>query len=663
MANTALEAEGFLKRHGAHLIDLGYPIVPIKPGEKHPGFKGWSTIKATHAHHKRWVSNGFAEGGVGVLSCHYPAGDLDVKDPEVVAQLVAWCDAHIGPTVQRVGEAPKTLLAFRTDEPFAVIRSKKYRDFLGLTHKVEVLGDGQQYVAYAIHPGTGKPYEWVTEKSLLDVAPHELPLITVETAQALVDYFESIAPDDWEVVERGNTGALAGLTLTEDERLWLHAKPKFDITSEKLKTAVNMLDPNMGRGPWVAVGMGLFHQFDGSIDGFAIWDDWSSQGDTYNATEMERCWASFATDFRKEPVTAATIFHMAKQVYKAKKAKERTEKGFSLTHGRDVRARLSPVAWLIENYIEANTTGLMYGDPGSYKSFLALAMALHCALGLEWQGNPVKKGLVVYVAGEGHGGLARRLAAFEKAFEVSIDDAPIYFSEQAASLYDEASALSVVEAIDAVADIEDEAPVMVVIDTLARNLGAGDENSTADMNVFIDNVDQLIRAKYECSVMIVHHTGHSNKNRARGASTIRGAIDFEYQVEKPDDGSTGYYAKLVSTKMKDAPEPAETWFEGESVTVAEFDGKEVTSLVFRQAIAPVEVEPALTGKQLQCYHLLRDCGEQGVGVERMAFQQMLLDAQIPKSANAARMLVNAMMKKGHIIEFEGFLYADNVKTS
>lgn len=649
----------FLKQYGAQLIQKGYPIVPIKPGFKFPkGLKGWEQTKATETHLKKWLANSFAQGGVGVLAKFFPAVDLDIQDNDVVQKLVAWCEEHIGPTVQRVGNAPKTLLVYRTENPFTKITSRKYEDFLGVGHKLEILGEGQQFVAFATHPDTEKPYQWLGQ-SLVDVTPEDIPVITADAARELIAYFESVVPEDWVEVEAGQSGKPVIDGLTPDERCLLNAKPKVDIPEERLMAAVKVIDPDVSNSEWVRVGMGLFHQFEGEEIGFSIWDEWSSQGDKYNSHEMRDRWASFRADLtRQEPVTAATILRMAKAVKQKEKTEESARKGFQLIHAKDIVSELGPIDWQVKNYFEANTTGIMFGDPGSYKSFIALDVGIHCAIGRDWHGSSVKQGPVIYVAGEGHGGFARRLAAFQKAHGVTLGgDVPLYFSRQAASLYNAESAQQVTEAIDGIAEATTQ-PVMIVIDTLARNFGAGDENSTSDMNVFVEHVDRYLRARYGCTVLIVHHTGHSNKERARGSMALKGALDFEFRIDKPDRG-VEYAATMTCTKMKDAVEPPETWFEGESVVVGTFDDDDMTSLVFRKSEAPIQEEVPLKGKQKACYELLKNSVEAGEGIEKKAFQKMLIDAEISKNNDAARYLVRDMIKKGYLIEFEGFLRVDD----
>lgn len=77
--------------------------------------------------------------------------------------------------------------------------------------------------------------------------------------------------------------------------------------------------------------------------------------------------------------------------------------------------------------------------------------------------------------------------------------------------------------MDALA-VECGKPQLIVVDTLARNFGEGDENNTADMNAFVAAMDDL-RSRYPGStVLVVHHTGHAEKGRSRGSMAFKGAL-------------------------------------------------------------------------------------------------------------------------------------------
>jgi predicted transcriptional regulator len=89
------------------------------------------------------------------------------------------------------------------------------------------------------------------------------------------------------------------------------------------------------------------------------------------------------------------------------------------------------------------------------------------------------------------------------------------------------------------------APAMVVIDTLARSLVGGEENSAKDVGLFISGADR-IRTEFDAAVLIIHHTG-KNGDTERGSSALRAAADVMMRLTADDGALT-----LVCDKMKDA---------------------------------------------------------------------------------------------------------------
>lgn len=232
--------------------------------------------------------------------------------------------------------------------------------------------------------------------------------------------------------------------------------------------------------------------------------------------------------------------------------------------------------FVVDGLIETDGVGMIFGDPGCGKSFIAADLGLCVASGSKFHGRAVKQGPVLFIAGEGHNGLARRFAAWSKERGISLTHVPMFKSERAAQFLDGASARAVADAADQLANVHG-APRLIIIDTVARNFGAGDENSTQDMTNFIVAIDDL-KERYPGSVvLLIHHSGHGDKGRARGAIALKGALDFEYRIEK--DGSR---LDVVNTKMKDAPPPDDLHFTLESVHLC----GDATSAVLRQAAAP-----------------------------------------------------------------------------
>ena len=213
---------------------------------------------------------------------------------------------------------------------------------------------------------------------------------------------------------------------------------------------------------------------------------------------------------------------------------------------------LTEIKWVVDDYIESDSLAQVFGDPGGGKSFVSIDIACCIATGNAWHGHQVKQGAVFYIAGEGHNGLARRFKAWELGNGISLKGAPLYKSHRAAQLYDSTEAAIVAESVKQLSAEAGCIPSMIIIDTVARNMG-GDENSTQDMNAFIQHLDTYLRQPWNCCVMVVHHSGAMDKDRSRGSTALRGALDAEYKVALDSGSKT---IAFESKKMKDAEMPA-----------------------------------------------------------------------------------------------------------
>lgn len=220
--------------------------------------------------------------------------------------------------------------------------------------------------------------------------------------------------------------------------------------------------------------------------------------------------------------------------------------GFFLIHIAELRTPV-PVHWLIEGLIETHSLVQLHGASGSGKSFLALAWSWSIAHGVPWQGRKTNPGAVYYLAGEGHRGICRRLAAWEATREdAAAPQVPWYLSSCAADLTRNAQAVG-----DLIAATNHAPIAAIFIDTLARNLGAGDENSAQDVGTFVRAADYL-RTRFSCSVIVVHHTGHATQDRARGSSALPAAVDMDFSLQITEHG----LRRLTCRKAKDADPPA-----------------------------------------------------------------------------------------------------------
>lgn len=247
----------------------------------------------------------------------------------------------------------------------------------------------------------------------------------------------------------------------------------------------------------------------------------------------------------------------------------------------------APIKWLIKGWIQENALIMMHGPSGGGKTFTLLSMLSAIASGLpDWFGHKVNQGDVFYLAGEGHHGLRGRIAAW---CQETGNSNKIYISKSGCDLNTPEGYLKIVENIR----ITGKKPKIIAVDTLHRFL-LGDENSSQDAKVFLDACAGLM-AEFNCSVILVHHTGVSEaaQHRARGSSAWRGALDIEISIK------AGNPIEIIQMKNKDAEESPKIYAKISSVKLNSWfdeDGEPVTSAILEQAEPPrTKTEDALLG--------------------------------------------------------------------
>ena len=254
-----------------------------------------------------------------------------------------------------------------------------------------------------------------------------------------------------------------------------------------------------------------------------------------------------------------------------------------LIHADDFSAQPAPISWLVKGWVQDHALIMVHGPSGGGKTFVVLDWCLRMASGMsEWCGLKVKPGSVVYLAGEGHHGLRGRIAAWKS--QHSTGTLSMWLSKDGCDLNKPEGYIKVAEQLRTLP----ATPKLVVVDTLHRFLD-GDENSPLDTKTMIDACNRIMN-EFDCSVILVHHTGVSEEaqHRARGSSAWRGALDIEVSVVPAKDGSP---MQIIQRKSKDA-EMAETVFVAlQSVQIpgwVDEDGEPVTSAVVVQSEAPQE---------------------------------------------------------------------------
>jgi RecA/RadA recombinase len=203
---------------------------------------------------------------------------------------------------------------------------------------------------------------------------------------------------------------------------------------------------------------------------------------------------------------------------------------------------LRPGEFLVEGILRKGELAVIYGAPGCGKTFVTLDISLCVAVGRGWHGHRVHESPVVYVAAEAVLGLPPRVGAWlderrEHLERLEQNYKVVGVSVQFLDAEDFESFLARVRELP-------ESPGLIVIDTLARCVAGGDENSSKDMGLLVRACDQL-RGATGATVLLVHHSGKSGTDE-RGSSALRGAADTMMSVEKSGD-----LIKLWCTKQKE----------------------------------------------------------------------------------------------------------------
>lgn len=290
----------YMAQLGATLVERGFAILPIQPRSKKPGmyrqgawhdYPQWSRhcTRATSAHELDIWSD-WPESGIGVAAGLVIGIDIDVLDARVGAQIEGLAKRLLGDTpAVRIGRAPKRLLVYRAVEPFAGF---KYPP-------IEVLGQGQQFIAYGVHPQTGQEYDWPVH-SLVDLKASDLPAITAEQARAFALQALALIPAE----QRPNTLGLQ--TAGAGSPSAAPSAPEQRGTLAAVEEALtHIVNADLDYDSWVRIGLAL----KGALGeaGWPLFERWSASSQKFEPKATAAAWRSFAP----QRIGAGTLYKLA----------------------------------------------------------------------------------------------------------------------------------------------------------------------------------------------------------------------------------------------------------------------------------------------------------------------------------------------------------------
>jgi hypothetical protein len=363
-------------------------------------------------------------------------------------------------------------------------------------------------------------------------------------------------------------------------------EPRLGLTVDKMQALLAVLDPSMGREPWLRIGMALHHECDGDDTGFELWDDWSSDGDSYPSTEaLRHQWDSFRPKLGKQSTTMRSVIKMAKEAgYREPDNREaviaKAEEILSELPRKSV-GRFGPVPiydlslappmdWIIKGVLPRAELGVLFGASGSGKTFVALDLAFSVARGNAWRDRRTARGRVVVIAAEGGAGIGKRGEAYARYHEFDLRGCDVHVITATPNFLNDDDISEVIAEINNIGPID-----VIVTDTFAQVTPGANENTSEDMGRALANLKLLHEATGAMN-LVVAHAGKDLSKGVRGWSGLKAAADVQIEVVRHENGDR----EIIIEKMKDGEDGLRWGFRLEVVEVGiDNDGDIITSCV------------------------------------------------------------------------------------
>lgn len=567
----------FMEQHGPALLKGGFAILPIKARDKVPSRWDGREYRPLFNWRERYSTRQpdnivrmwgmWPECGVGIICGTVVAVDLDIDDEALQARAYAICNRILGVTpAVRVGRAPRRLLVYRTDTPMKKMSCGK------APAAVEILGEGQQFVAYGIHPA-GHEYRWIGD-SLRDLELSELPLVTRENVQAALNEIRGILPEPEAAVfddaqTHNPSGVMAG-------------------TLEAISSALEWIpNPDLHWDEWNRIAMAIYGAL--GEGGWELFNVWSQESTKYDYGETLDKWSAL----RRSPPTsigAGTIYHKAGEngwqcppgiTMNGQAARLNREAPVTLgglnapRHGATASlvedappqpaepvlgglgAKKPPAAdplegvvfsgqlparaipYLVAGVVPCRSVGCIAGESGVGKTFLEILLATCVASGRDFSGNRVKeRSGVLIVAGEGFDTLNNRLIACQNMVCPEAGPLPIAHMKPLKRIEHSRDLLAEMPRLQAIADVFEEhygvRLGVIFFDTIAASFFVEEENSSTDAQRCIELMNQVSEAT-GTAVIALHHYGKNGT--LRGSTAFTAGFDFILTAEKEEKGA------------------------------------------------------------------------------------------------------------------------------
>lgn len=535
------------------LIANGWQVVAVRTGGKAPTEKGWQGLvydidDLARLNTPSALNTGIATKALRIL-------DIDIDEAADVALVRQAADEQFGetPLVRLRDGSPRLAMFYR-----AVHGQPTKRSIELPCGKLEILGAGQQVVAFGTHP-SGASYDFEGD-SPLEVTPGEIPDITEDQITRFFawigQHYGAKPANETNALDFNKAGS--GFDLGEAIRKILSGSDYHDSLRD---TAASLVSKGMPAEQAVAVLRGAMQ---------AVETRDSRWAERYN--DIERAVRSAAEKFAPSSMPI--------------------EQDLRLIPAREFMEGFEAPDYLIEGVVQRGMLYSLTAPTGHGKTAAAVLMACCLATGAAFAGHQTEASRVAFFAGENADDVRGRFILAGERMGLNLADSELYFFDRAfdiTTVYD-----TVCDALRAIGGAD-----QVFIDTAAAFFGGDDENSNAEQARYARLLRTLTRKDLgtngqhgPCVTVLAHPT----KNAGRDACIPRGGGAFVAEV----DGNIRLWSSDKETaemepfhKFRGAPfEPIALQMErGTSDRLRDSKGRHIPYVIAR-AITEKEIEAA-----------------------------------------------------------------------
>ncbi|WFU37594.1 AAA family ATPase [Bradyrhizobium sp. CB82] len=512
------------------LLEAGFDITPVEG--KRAVLGAWSDRPyASRGDIDIWQQLYPAASNTGILTKYTPTFDIDIKNPEGVDAVEALTRERFeerGYILCRFGATPKRAIPFRTGAPFKKIAITLIAPD-GNEQKLEFLADGQQFVAFGIHPDTHKPYSWFGGEPGRPIKHDDLPYINQEEAQTLVDQAADLLCRDHGFTRKRRQQQSGGNGFDHDHNdgpaNWSYYLGNLIDHDALTAFAMSLLRAKMMDGAVV----NFLHQAVGDLQDVDPDRKWRRLDEIQTMVSSARAKIDAEERTSSDPTPPLPLPWLDMSTWDHQPVPERK--------------------WAIRDRVPLKQAGLFSGEGGTGKSIIELMKDVAHVAGKDWLGSLPESGPAFYLGAEddvdeihirlaaiaGHYGLT-----FSELIEGGLHILPLLGKDATLCALTRGGKVEVTglyrQVYEAAGDIK---PKNISIDTLSRAF-AGSEIDRVQVYAFAMHMQALAMVS-DGSVTVLSHPslqGIASGSGISGSTAWHGAFRFRQYLKgvKADDG-------------------------------------------------------------------------------------------------------------------------------